>query len=53
VLRAHGADVTHHAVPITQRDRDANGEIGDARIVEQLRTVVAELVRRASARRAA
>lgn len=48
VLRAHSADVTHHAVPITQRDRDANGEIGDARTVEQLRSVVAELAHRAS-----
>ncbi|SRR6266511_2958175 len=53
VLRAHNADVTHHTVPVAQRDRDANGEISDARIVEPLRTVVAELAHRASASRAA
>ena len=53
VLRAHNADVTHHHVPIAQRDRDANGEITDPRIVEELRTVVAELAQRASASRAA
>lgn len=53
VFRAHKAVVTHHTIPITQRDRDANGEISDARMVERLRTVVAELARRARASRAA
>ena len=48
VLRAHNAHVTHHHVPITQRAREANGEIIDTRIVEQLRTVVAQLMQRAS-----
>lgn len=53
VLRAHNANVTHHRVPIAQRDRDANGEISDTGIVEQLRAVVAELGQRASASHAA
>jgi chromate reductase, NAD(P)H dehydrogenase (quinone) len=53
VLRAHNADVTHHAVLVAPRDRDANGEIGDALIVEQLRSVVAELAHRANTSRAA
>jgi chromate reductase, NAD(P)H dehydrogenase (quinone) len=53
VLRAHNADVTHYAVPITQRDRDANREVSDPQIVERLRTVVAELAERASTRHAA
>ena len=53
VLRAHNADVTHHHVSIAHRDREANGEITDPRIVEELRVVVAELVRRASVSRAA
>lgn len=52
-LRAHNAHVTHHHVPIAQRDRDANGEISDTRIVEQLRAVVAQLAQRASASHAA
>lgn len=51
VLRAHGADLTHHEVPVTQRGRDANGEISDPRIVVRLRTVVAELAQRANASR--
>ena len=49
VLRAHNADVTHHQVPILHRDREVNGEITDPRIAEELRAVVAELARRASA----
>jgi chromate reductase len=53
VLRAHNAHVTHHHVPIAQRDREADGEIIDTRIVEQLRTVVAQLAQRASASHAA
>ena len=53
VLRAHNAHVTHHHVPIAQGDRDANGEISDTRIVEQLRAVVAQLAQRVSASHAA
>jgi hypothetical protein len=53
VLRAHGADSTHHVVPVTQRGRDANSEISDPRIIEHLRTVVADLAHRASTSRAA
>ena len=53
VLRAHNADVTYHHVPIAQRDREANGEITDPRIVKELRAVVAKLARRTSAKRAA
>jgi chromate reductase, NAD(P)H dehydrogenase (quinone) len=49
VLRAHNAEVTHHLVPVSQRDRDASGEIGDPMIVSALRSAVAELARRASA----
>lgn len=48
VLKAHNAHVTHHQVPIVQRDREAGGEIIDPRIVEQLRTVVAQLAQRTS-----
>lgn len=53
VLRAHGAEVTHHAVPIAAQDRDASGEVSDAEVVERLRAVVVELAQRASASRAA
>ncbi len=53
VLRAHNAHVTHHHVPIAQHDRDADGEIIDTRIVEQLRTLVAQLAQRGSSRHAA
>ena len=53
VLRAHNAEVAHQPVPIMPRDRDANGEISNPRIVQQLRTVVAELAHRASASRVA
>ena len=53
VLRAHNAQVTHHHVPIAQRDRDVDGEISDTHIVEALRTVVAQLAQRASASHAA
>jgi NAD(P)H-dependent FMN reductase len=52
-LTAHNADVTHHQVPIAPRDLDPNGEIGDPRILEELRAVVSELARRARTSRAA
>src|SRR5262249_20615799 len=52
-LRAHNADVTHHLVPIASRDRDADGDVSDTRIVGELRAVVVELAQRASASRAA
>jgi len=52
-LRAHAADVTHHAVPIASRDRDADGKIRETQIVSELRTVVAELAQRAGASRTA
>ncbi len=52
VLRAHNAYITDHHVPITHRDRDADGEITDP-VVEQLRTVVAQLAQRTSASQAA
>jgi chromate reductase, NAD(P)H dehydrogenase (quinone) len=52
VLRAHQADVAHYHVPITQGDRDRTGEIGNARIAEELGTVVAPLAARAAARSA-
>jgi len=53
VLRAHNAEVTHHLVPIATRDRDADGEIDETRIVGELWAVVAELAKRATAPRAA
>jgi len=48
-LRAHNADVTDHLVPIGSRERDADGEISETRIVTELQGVVAELARRVSA----
>lgn len=52
-LRAHNAEVTHHLVPIASRDRDADGNVSDPRIVGELRKVVAALAQRAGASRAA
>jgi chromate reductase, NAD(P)H dehydrogenase (quinone) len=52
-LRAHNADVTHHVVRIGSRERDADGEISETRIVTELQAVVAELAARVSASRAA
>jgi NAD(P)H-dependent FMN reductase len=46
-LRAHGAEVAHCSVPVSHRDLDARGEIGDPRIVTELRSVVVELGTRA------
>jgi NAD(P)H-dependent FMN reductase len=47
VLKAHGADVTHHhSVPVGGSDRNAAGEVDDPRIILELRAVVAELVTR-------
>jgi NAD(P)H-dependent FMN reductase len=48
-LRAHGADVVHRAVPVSARELDARGEVADERILDQLRSIVADLVRRALA----
>ena len=47
VLKALDADVTRHSVPITPRDRDANGEIGQPQTLDQLQAVVVALARRA------
>jgi NAD(P)H-dependent FMN reductase len=47
-LRAHGADVVHRAVPVSAREFDAHGEVTNAMILDQLRSVVAELARRAA-----
>ena len=49
-LRAHGAEVVHRSVPVSHRDLDAGGEIGDPRIVAELRAVLVELDSRARAR---
>jgi chromate reductase len=46
-LRAHGADVVHRSVPVSRHDLDAHGEVDNARIITELRTVVAELAERA------
>jgi chromate reductase, NAD(P)H dehydrogenase (quinone) len=48
-LRAHGAHVAHYTMPVTRRDRDTAGEVDDPRIIAELRVVVAELAKRASA----
>lgn len=48
VLRAHGADVARRSVPVTRSDRDAAGEVDDARVIGELRAVVAELAKRSS-----
>jgi chromate reductase, NAD(P)H dehydrogenase (quinone) len=42
-LRAHGADVVHRSVPVSQRDLDRRGEVSDRRITTELRAVVVEL----------
>lgn len=49
-LRAHGAEVVHRSVPVLHRDLDPGGEIGDSRIVAELRAVLVELDSRARAR---
>jgi len=46
-LQAHGAHVVHCSVPVSRHDLDMHGEIDNARIVAELRTVVAELAERA------
>ena len=46
VLTALDADVAHYAVPVTASDLDAEGEIDDGTIVDQLRSVVVELAER-------
>jgi chromate reductase, NAD(P)H dehydrogenase (quinone) len=48
-LKAHGADVVHRSVPITSRDVDDRGNVGDLRIVAALGSVVVELATRAGA----
>ena len=53
VFKAHGADVARHSMPVTRSDRDAAGEVSDPRIIDELRAVVAELAKRASAAHAA
>jgi chromate reductase, NAD(P)H dehydrogenase (quinone) len=47
VLTALDADVTHHSVPVTQRDLGPDGEIDDSTILDQLQAVVAGLASRA------
>jgi NAD(P)H-dependent FMN reductase len=47
VLEAVGADVVNHAVPLTEDDRDDDGEIAERRLVHELRAVVEELAVRA------
>jgi NAD(P)H-dependent FMN reductase len=47
VLEAVGADVVNHAVPLTEDDRDDDGEIAERRLVDELRAVVEELAVRA------
>ena len=42
-LRAHGADVRHRWVPVSRRDLDARGEVGDPQLLARLRAVVGEL----------
>jgi NAD(P)H-dependent FMN reductase len=49
VLRAHGADVARYSMPVGRDERNAAGEIQDARIIGELRAVVAELAKRSSA----
>jgi chromate reductase, NAD(P)H dehydrogenase (quinone) len=53
VLTALDADVTRHAVPVADRDLDANGELGDPLLRDALGAVVAELALRAGEARAA
>jgi NAD(P)H-dependent FMN reductase len=48
VLRALDAQVSHYFVPVSERSRGPNGEIRDAAILHRLRTIVGELVQRAS-----
>jgi chromate reductase len=49
VLRAHGADVARYSIPVARSERNAVGEVDDARIIGELRAVVVELARRSSA----
>lgn len=53
VLTAIAADVIHASVLVTETDRDADGEIRDPRVVDELREVVIALAHRAGLDRAA
>jgi chromate reductase, NAD(P)H dehydrogenase (quinone) len=49
VLRAHGAEVARYSMPVARGDRNAAGEVDDARIIGELRAVVSELTKRSNA----
>ena len=46
-LQAHGAAVVHRSVPVSRHDLDRHGEVDNATVIADLRTVVAELSERA------
>ena len=48
VLKALGADVAHHRIPVSGSDLDVGGEVRDPRILGELAGVVRELALRAS-----
>jgi chromate reductase len=49
VLRALDAEVSHYSVPVSQSNRDADGELSDTKTLDQLQAVVCEFMRHASA----
>jgi chromate reductase, NAD(P)H dehydrogenase (quinone) len=49
VLTAVGADVVHRALPGAAAARDPDGEFTDPELIDELRTIVAELVGRGAA----
>jgi hypothetical protein len=53
VLKALDAEVVHCSLPISNADRDTNGEIASPEIAEELRAIVSELVSRAAGAAAA
>ena len=46
VLAALDSDVVHYSVPVAPSDRDPNGEISSARVVDELQDIVVALVAR-------
>ena len=43
------AEVTHYSVPLSQSNRDAQGEFSDTKILGQMQTVVRDFIHHVSA----
>ena len=47
--KTHGAEVARYSMPVARGDRNAAGEVDDARIIGELRAVVSEVTKRSNA----